>query len=443
MAYSNNVKYTGKKLFGSHGIYIVGKKLGSGGNGEVYTVEMESSDDSLVDSNSYVVKILAANSNDNKELKKREDRFKKEINTVIGFQDRVTGIIPIYDASIMSESEAELLWYVMPFAEAYISRNYTIDRRLEQMLKLGRCLQQIHNLGFAHRDIKPKNLLVWKNDIYLSDFGLVWNINSEDDHITEVNDRLGPQAIRPPELQPVEKVDGVDYRQSDIYLFAKTIWMVLNCNNNGFPGEYSRKNNLVYIERGKLNIKTAEPLHQMLEGATKDNYWERITLLQCLALLKDQLKIVREEAPENVLNKWIYEENTNRISETLQSDEKVYTKNTHILKILTSMINTAGLIFVEPGKETPICKLRKANLLKDNVFEIEIVNPYQAGQKKTIKLWLNSIHLKKDLTYEIDSNEFLIDTSNIQVFKSVFLALSTPEKKVCLNSKYLIKMERI
>ena len=35
----------------------------------------------------------------------------------------------------MSKSESELLWYIMPFAEAYIPRKFTIDRRLKQMVE--------------------------------------------------------------------------------------------------------------------------------------------------------------------------------------------------------------------------------------------------------------------------------------------------------------------
>ena len=91
---------------------------------------------------------------------------------------------------------------------------------------------QLHAIGYAHRDIKPKNLLMFKKRLYLSDFGLVWNINDQDEHITEAKDCLGTKAIRPPELQPVGDINDVDYRKSDVYLYAKTIWMILHCNNS-------------------------------------------------------------------------------------------------------------------------------------------------------------------------------------------------------------------
>ena len=96
MGYSSCAKYSGVKLVGKNGIYVIGNKLGCGGNGEVYSVAIESSSNSSSIAYDLVVKILVVNSCDEKELKKRKDRFKKEITEVIGFQDKVSGIIPIY-----------------------------------------------------------------------------------------------------------------------------------------------------------------------------------------------------------------------------------------------------------------------------------------------------------------------------------------------------------
>ena len=82
-----------------------------------------------------------------------------------------------------------------------------------------------------------------------------------------MNDRLGPMAIRPPELQPVEKVDGIDYRASDVYLFAKTVWMIIKSNGQGFPREYSRTLQEICFKKEELQATTAEPLHILMEKA--------------------------------------------------------------------------------------------------------------------------------------------------------------------------------
>ena len=76
--------------------------------------------------------------------------------------------------------------------------------------------------------------MLFDGRLCLSDFGLVRNIAVTDEHITEMNKPLGPRAIRPPEFQSVEEIADVDYRKSDVYLYAKTIWLVLNCNKMDF-----------------------------------------------------------------------------------------------------------------------------------------------------------------------------------------------------------------
>lgn len=184
--------------------------------------------------------------------------------------------------TINYEVESYGLWYFMPKAESYNPGKFDLSEKLEHMLQLGNCIKQLHKMGLAHRDIKPKNLLILNGRLCLSDFGLIWCTNEEDEHITEVNDGMGPQAIRPPELRSIAEVEGVDYRKSDVYLFAKTIWMVLKCNNHGFLGEYVRGKSGIYIDKKSLNIVTAEPLHRLMESATKDDWNERIDIRDCL-----------------------------------------------------------------------------------------------------------------------------------------------------------------
>lgn len=67
----------------------------------------------------YAIKFLDVTSNEEKKLEKRKLRFRKEIETVLSFQDKVSGIIPIYDTSVYCEEEPDVLWYLMPKAEQY------------------------------------------------------------------------------------------------------------------------------------------------------------------------------------------------------------------------------------------------------------------------------------------------------------------------------------
>lgn len=248
----------GSKVIGKHGTYLIKKKIGNGGNGVVYVADIIEGGESLPQKRDYAIKFLDATPNEEKKLEKRKQRFKKEIETVLSFQDKVSGIIPIYDTSVYCEEESDILWYLMPKAEQYNPHKFSVLQKMEQMFDLGNCIRQLHKLGFVHRDIKPKNLLLFDGQLCLSDFGLVRNIADTDEHITEMNEPLGPRAIRPPELQSFEEIAGVDYQKSDVYLYAKTIWMVLNCKNSGFSEEYSRNRKDVYIDKEKFQIETAD-----------------------------------------------------------------------------------------------------------------------------------------------------------------------------------------
>ena len=439
MAGTSNLSYIGFELIGKYGKYRVIKKIGSGGNGEVYSVDILEASEDLPKVKGYVVKFLVVNLSDDSEVKKRYARFEKEINNVISFQGNISNIIPIYDASIFINGNQEHLWYLMPLAELYIPKRYDILQRLLHMFQLGMCIKQLHALGYAHRDIKPKNLLLFNDVLCLSDFGLVWNIDNNEEHITEVNDRLGPQAIRPPELQPVEKLDSIDYRQSDVYLFAKTIWMVLKCNNCGFPSEYSRANCTVYIDKNELFVDTAEPLHKLMIEATRDNYWERCNIDDCLKYLGEQVRVIKGDVTREELTMWKYEEQVYRNRDTIPADEKIYKEPSAIVQILNDMSGTVGLVFVSEDKDYGFFPLRKSNYLNDELYEIEIKNPYSNG-KKIIELAISDISLNCSNQYEIHSKTYQFNGVNIPIFTQIIQALKSPDRRVRLNAIYSIKM---
>ena len=386
---------------------------------------------------------MDATPNEEKKLEKRKLRFRKEIETVLSFQDKVSGIIPIYDTSVYCEEEPDVLWYLMPKAERYNPQEFSVLQKMEQMFDLGNCIRQLHKLGFVHRDIKPKNLLLFDGRLCLSDFGLVRNIADTDEHITEMNEPLGPRAIRPPEFQSVEEINGVDYQKSDVYLYAKTIWMVLNCNNTGFLEEYSRNRNAVYIDKDKLQIETAEPLQRLMEEATKHYYWERIDIESCLNYIEEQLRVIRGTIPYQTLMDLKYVEQVKYNSFIIPSDEQIYKEPVAILKILNSMANTVGLVFIDAGIESILLPLRKARYIEDNLYEIEIINPYYGGRKKIIEMALDDICMKKDMTYILRSVTFPFDDKPVPLFNRISAGLRNEYKRIRLNTNYLIRMVKL
>jgi len=64
-------------------------------------------------------------------------------------------------------------WFMMPRANKFnVTIHKSIVQKLEDMLELGRIINEIHACHMAHRDIKPENILIMNNQIYLSDYGM-------------------------------------------------------------------------------------------------------------------------------------------------------------------------------------------------------------------------------------------------------------------------------
>lgn len=437
---------TGTTIIGVHGKYRVGKWLGSGGNGAVYEADVIEDDGQLPNKTKYAVKFLEARreaARNTKELEKRKRRFVKEIKEVLGFQAQVVGIVPIYDTSVSLEQEPGELWYIMPMAEMYNPGKYSVLEKLEQVRRIGICISQLHRMGFAHRDIKPGNLLMLEGQLCLSDFGLIWNTNDKDAHITEVNDRIGPQPIRPPELRSIAEVDSVDYRKSDVYLYAKTLWMILKRNKQGFEGEYDRRTD-AYLDRKSLKIDTAEPLHCLMERATKNKWNERIDIEDCLEYIESQLKVMKGEIHPSVLNDYMYSEQITHNILTIPCDEMKYSETGHVFQILESMAGKAGLVFTEPGREYPCLPLRKSRLIQGNIFEMEVYNPCKDNRKKQIIVDVEYVSIKGGETYyTLGSVKHSYREDSVRVFSSIEAALWDESRRGILNAAYQIRLEKL
>ena len=75
--------------------------------------------------------------NEEEKLEKRKLRFRKEIETVLSFQDTVSGIIPIYDTFVYCEEETDVLWHLMPKAERYNPQNSLFYKKWSRCLNWG------------------------------------------------------------------------------------------------------------------------------------------------------------------------------------------------------------------------------------------------------------------------------------------------------------------
>jgi eukaryotic-like serine/threonine-protein kinase len=145
-----------------------------------------------------------------------------------------------------------------------------MERVLSFARQLGDALAAAHSEGVVHRDLKPQNVLVDKEDhIYVSDFGLAKSF--EDDAAVGMT-RAGAFIGTPRYMSP-EQVEGnpADQR-SDIYAFGLILYEMV-VGNVPFTGETTLK---VMYQRVQETPKSAKSVNPSIPG------WFDAVIMRCL-----------------------------------------------------------------------------------------------------------------------------------------------------------------
>jgi serine/threonine protein kinase len=276
--------YKGEKL-----IFGKGERIGGGGNGIVHEIVCKPpSNDHLV---AKFLKYFGKNP------EKKYERFKHEIQTVQLLSKRYEGLLPIIDCHLPDPTPKnnDPAWYVMPYAtrlkDHIFGHQLNIKEKMKMAKDLGRILFHIHSDGYSHRDIKLDNLLVYKEKIVLSDFGLV--SHQDYDRLTEARESVGPWNTIAPEMKR-EAYKIKDARPADVYSFAKLIWIILTEDENCFDGQYL-KEKVFGLKCNKLNVASIECIDMLLTESTNDDPAKRPTIDGALYLIDQWEQVISDE----------------------------------------------------------------------------------------------------------------------------------------------------
>lgn len=187
------------------GRWKVIKKIGNGGQGEVYKV-FDSEDPSSI----YALKLLIKQND-----RERRARMHHEVNNVKLLNNN--HLIDIIDTnSEFYEKDDEKLYYVSTYVkgctlESYCqSNNVSLSDALKLFEDILNVVSYCHEKDILHRDIKPENILLNEDRLskfVLIDFGLSFN-NSDDEHqetCTFSDQQLGNRFLLLPELVAGDK----------------------------------------------------------------------------------------------------------------------------------------------------------------------------------------------------------------------------------------------
>ena len=210
-----SIRLAAGRLFGG---YQLVAKIGQGGMGEVYKARQVSLDRVVA------IKILSKALYDNDEFIKRFEREAKAIA-------RIThpNIVGVYDFGQIDG----LRFMVNEFVDGNSLAKLISDRLIlppnEVVPLIVQCLAglgYVGSQGIVHRDIKPDNILITKDNIAkIADFGLAKDVSRKDDHtdLTAVGLAMGTPAYMSPEQCMGQKLDV----RSDLYAIGVTAWFAL------------------------------------------------------------------------------------------------------------------------------------------------------------------------------------------------------------------------
>jgi tRNA A-37 threonylcarbamoyl transferase component Bud32 len=203
------------RIFGGYELLA---KIGQGGMGEVYKARQVSLDRVVA------IKILARALYDNEEFIKRFEREAKAIA-------RIThpNIVGVYDFG----HHDGLRYMVNEFVDGKSLAKLISDRLVlpaaEFVPLMVQCLSGLNHVGsqgIVHRDIKPDNILITRDNIAkIADFGLAKDVSRKDDNtdLTAAGLAMGTPAYMSPEQCMGQKLDV----RSDIYAFGVTAYFAL------------------------------------------------------------------------------------------------------------------------------------------------------------------------------------------------------------------------
>jgi serine/threonine protein kinase len=198
------------------GGYELLEKIGEGGMGAVYKARKPGSEELVA------VKMLFPEKTSNSIVLKR---FEQEFHAALRLDHphvvRVLdcGVTPKFHYLVMELIEG------MSLGQRIVKHGRLKEAEaVEIILQVATGLQQIHEAGLIHRDVKPDNILLASGDVAkLSDLGLVKVLGDEID-LTRPNTGLGtPNYMAPEQFSDAKHADA----RCDIYSLGATLYTAI------------------------------------------------------------------------------------------------------------------------------------------------------------------------------------------------------------------------
>lgn len=215
----------------------------------------------------------------------------------------------------------------------------------------------------------------------------------------------------------------LDFRPSDVYLFAKVLWMTLKGDNIGFRGQYQRGDVQIFLNKENFgDVITLEPIHKLIEQATFEDMNKRISIHQCIDYLELQCNLLDEREREllsnELISRLLYDEHSKMIIERTKPDELIYEDKGTIFSMLRGVI--------------PISKIMVKSLNDEQKAKQIQLTDFQVGSGGICKMlyFNNGIKVKEyimeinKMTYSHLNLDIVLELNDIDSVDKEYVAYS-------------------
>lgn len=244
-----------------------------------------------------------------------KEKFLTEASTLARFTGQ-KGIVQINDTF----PENNTVYFVMDFIDGYSVKEIVHQKgvlsekeAITYILQILYALKEVHAADILHRDIKPDNLIIRKQDdqIILIDFGIAREF-SEDE--TQTQTAMISVGYAPPE----QKLTKAKRSQSmDLYSVGAVLYFCLTSQRPQTSDEILSEE---YLSAKKLNPKISDTLNQIIDKSIAKRPKERFQTASEMIEVLENYSIsdgVSEDTNNGNFNqKPVFEEDDNTIIET-------------------------------------------------------------------------------------------------------------------------------
>lgn len=197
-----------------NGRYVLGRRIGAGGMATVYLAH-----DTLLDRD-VAIKLLAEPFADDPAF---AERLKREARAVANLNH--PNIVSVFDMGTADGIPSIVMEYVrgQTLADVLVTEGPLAERRAVEISALvAAALEEAHNHGIVHRDIKPHNVIVDSaGHVKVTDFGIARAVGVQP--LTEASGVLGTAHYMAPEQAQGLPVDA----RSDVYSLGILLYELL------------------------------------------------------------------------------------------------------------------------------------------------------------------------------------------------------------------------